>query len=285
MASLIVREGRVTARLCEGGVLWHDSGSVTRIPYETIATVTVTPHNETWSRLRISLRQNVGEHRGPYELNCLARHCRPFATALDRLAREARTAHRGHRSRRPADVTTEPIRSLPLRERHSPVRLAFFALLTANLLASLVLLALGHPARAVGVWFSVAPWSVVALIAPVLRFGFVGARDPWTRGIRVEARYVDRGTTFGSGGPWPMFVYEFTDPDGVVRKHELRPSGRFARPRPVRVLWFVPGERTSHTLGDPFTALFITVVTGGMLLFLGGIGLALMPGLLIGVLG
>ncbi|MEU2775316.1 hypothetical protein ABZ646_20825 [Streptomyces sp. NPDC007162] len=110
-------------------------------------------------------------------------------------------------------------------------------------------------------------------------------RDPWTRGIRVEARYVDRDVAYTGSGPWPEFVHEFVGPDGVRRQHLLRPSGRFAKPRPTRTLWFVPDTGTSHTLGDPFTWLFITVVAGSVVLFLGGIALSLMPGLLIGVLG
>ncbi|MFE0645219.1 hypothetical protein ACFW2Y_26950 [Streptomyces sp. NPDC058877] len=258
---------------------------MTRIPYEAVDEVAVVPGRAPWVRLRITLRPSATEHRGPYELPCRARHGRPFATALERLVRESGTARRAHRARRPATVTVEPVRSLPLHERHSPVRLAFSALLTTNLIASLALLVLGHPLRAAGVWASVAAWAVVIPIAPLLGSGLAGARDPWTRGIRVEARYVGRDVAHTGSGPWPEFVYEFTDPDGVRREHALRPSGRFAKPRPTRTLWFVPDDETSHTLGDPFTALFISVVAAGALLLLGGIALCLMPGLLIGALG
>ncbi|MET9387822.1 hypothetical protein ABZY09_44205 [Streptomyces sp. NPDC002928] len=258
---------------------------MTRFPYDAVDEVAVVPGRAPWVRLRIMLRPSVTEHRGPYELPCRDRHGRPFAAALERLVRESGMARRAHRARRPAAVTVEPVRSLPLRERHSPVRLAFFALLTANLFASLVLLVLGHPVRAVGVWASVAAWAVVIPVAPLLGFALAGIRDPWTRGIRVEARYVDRDVAYTSSGPWPEFIYEFIGPDGVRREHALRPSGRFTKPRPTRILWFVPDNETSHTLGDPFTSLFITVMTGGVILFLGGIALFLMPGLLIGVLG
>ncbi|MHB9856883.1 hypothetical protein [Streptomyces sp. YIM S03343] len=109
--------------------------------------------------------------------------------------------------------------------------------------------------------------------------------DPWTRGIRVEARYVDRDVGCTGSGPWPEVVYVFVDPDGVRREHALRLSARFARPRPTRTIWCVPGNGTSRTLGAPFASLFITVVTGGMILALGGIALFLMPGLLIDALG
>ncbi|MFE0705110.1 hypothetical protein [Streptomyces sp. NPDC058872] len=73
--------------------------------------------------------------------------------------------------------------------------------------------------------------------------------------------------------------------DGIRREHALRPSGRFAKPRPTRPLCFVPDDETSHALGDPFTALFTSVVAAGGLLLLGGIALCRMPGLLIGALG
>ncbi|MFP3988198.1 hypothetical protein U9R90_11950 [Streptomyces sp. E11-3] len=285
--SLVIRDGGVTVRLREDGVHWQGSGTVTRIPYQAIGAVTTTDGatGGAWVRLRITLRPAVTEFGGRYELACPSRQGRPFAAALERLVSDRGTALHDHDVPRQLGVTVTPVRSLPLRERHSPVRLAWFALLAATLVSSLALLALGHPVRAVVVWAAVPAWAVTALVARVLAFGFAGVRDPWTRGIRVEARHVDSRTGHSSGGPWPEFVYEFTDPDGVRREHALRPSGRFSRPRPTRTLWFVPGDAPrGHTLGDPFTALFITVMAGGMALFLGGIAAFLMPGLLMGAL-
>jgi hypothetical protein len=282
--SLVVRKGRVIVRLREDGVCWQDSRTVTHIPYQAVDRVSVTPAGRSRVRLQITVRPALTEHRGPYELPCHGRHGHLFAAALERLVREAGTARRADDVRQPPAVTVAPVRSLSLRERHPPVRLALFALLAADLITSLVLLAMGRPGHAIGVWLSIPAWAVTVLIARLLPLAFAGVRDPWLRGIRVEAHYLDSRVSHIDSESWPEFIYEFTDSDGVRREHAVQPPTLFSKPPPKRTLWYVPDAETSHTLGDPFTDLFRTVVTAGMVLFLGCAALYFMPGLLIGVL-
>ncbi len=276
--SLALKTRRVHARLDESGLVWHEGPIVARIPYGSVDTVTTEGAGGSRVRLRVTLASG---HGGEYRVVCAARAVHLFAAALDRLARDARDD----------GVPVAPVvtvsfaRRLPLHERMSTSRILAIVLVATVAAASAVLAGLGHPGRAVAVWLAIPAYALTAVVARMFVWAVGEFWIPWTRGIRVEAHYTGSRVSRTRTGNWPEFTYEFTGPDGVLREHARQASSRFSRPAASCQLRFVPGDiPRTHTMGEPYTALFISIMTGLLTPAFGYAAIRLLPGLLLGAL-
>ncbi|MGD9486017.1 hypothetical protein WDH52_22685 [Streptomyces sp. TRM70308] len=99
-----LRANGVTVRCAPDGIVWEDRKRVTRIPYETVLSVSATSPSARYVRLRLGLLDTGTGHPERYELVCLRRTGEPFAAALRRRVQGAGLARRVGPRRRPVTV-------------------------------------------------------------------------------------------------------------------------------------------------------------------------------------